>query len=131
MTIVREVPRGPLEAVESLIGAHPERAGTIFVERQNRVTAQTRRFGWIVHVVDETPRCTVEAVESFIDAYPERARAILTNRPGFDALYAVGVFQIFSVYGKVVSVISVQAIFRPKPHKPFAVLVYAKYGALR
>ncbi len=75
--IARKGLRLRVEAVQAVFRADPERPASIFVNRHDRIIAETVRIIGIMAVKAECPACAVEGVQTVEDrADPEHAGPI-------------------------------------------------------
>src|SRR5262249_28352765 len=109
-------------AVES---AYPERAGQVFIERNDLIAADAVGIFWITMIDRKPSALRVEFVQSGCCTDPKRARSVLTNRLPIITAQTIGVAGVVAVDCKLsaLRVEPVQSDLSSNPEHPRTVFI--------
>jgi len=103
----------------------------VFKNGSDGIVANTGFIPGIVNKSGELVDFVIESIQSQICTDPQDAVAVFVNRPYHVVADAVWPFGIAFINGEFIAVVSIQTIASAEPHKSFAILPDAPYGAFR
>jgi len=111
------------KSVEAVKGTNPEYSSAIFIDGTNLIMTQAIRVFQVVLVMGKPLGGGIKSIEPAAPgSNPEYARVIFINEGNMIITQTVGVIRIMFIDSEAITVVLIQPILCPEPHKSFSVL---------